>query len=161
MKLNRVHLGLPMLVSVLLPMGAHAVEPNRVYDTNCALCHQKAGVGLTGQFPRLAGRAAEIAATEAGRHYLVEVALFGMAGKVEVDGASIIGVMPSFAVLSDDDLASVLDYVTHLDGSSKIKDNDKRPQISAADVQSVRAGPQLSPTQVRFNRESVPVAKTK
>jgi mono/diheme cytochrome c family protein len=161
MKQNRVGLGLPVLVSAMLATGAHAAEPNRIYDTNCALCHQKAGVGLTGQFPRLAGRAAEIAATEAGRRYLVEVALFGMAGKVEVDGASIIGVMPTFAVLPDDDLASVLNYITHLDGSLKSNEHDKRPQISATDVQSIRAGPQLSPTQVRAKRESVPVEKAK
>jgi mono/diheme cytochrome c family protein len=162
MKLNRVGLGLPMLASVLLlASGAHAVEPNRVYDTNCAFCHQKAGVGLTGQFPRLAGRAAEIAATEAGRRYLVEVVLFGMAGKVEVDGAPLIGVMPAFATLSDDDLTSALNYITHLDGSSTNKGDDKKPQISTADVQSVRAGAQLSPMQVRTNREAVLVAKMK
>jgi len=69
-------------------MGAHATEPNRVYETNCALCHQKSGVGLR--------------------------------------GVQIVGVMPSFAALSDDDLASVLNYATHLDewGSG----GEKRPR---------------------------------
>ena len=56
-----------LLSSGLLAVSALALadnaEPNRIYDTNCALCHQKAGIGMKGQFPRLAGRAGEIAAT--------------------------------------------------------------------------------------------------
>src|SRR5437868_8142216 len=161
MKLNRVCVALPILMSVLFAANAPAAEPNRVFDTNCALCHQKAGAGFKVQFPRLAGRAGEIAATEAGRRYLIEVTSFGMAGKVEVDGAPIIGVMPGFAVLSDDDLASVLTYIIQLEGPSKSKGKGKRPQISAADVKSVRAGPQLSPTQVHANRESLLAGNTK
>ena len=158
MKLNRTSCLLSLL-GMLLAAGAQAAEANRVYDNNCALCHQRAGAGLAGQFPRLAGRAGEIAATEAGRRYLVEVTLFGMAGKVEVDGASIIGVMPPFAVLSDADLASALNYVIRLEGASKSK--GKRARISEDDVKVVRAGQQLSPTQVRANREAVLTASTK
>jgi len=158
MKLSRTSC-LVSLLGMLLAAGVQAAESNRVYDNNCALCHQRAGAGLTGQFPRLAGRAGEIAATEAGRRYLVEVTLFGMAGKVEVDGASIIGVMPPFSVLSDTDLASALNYVIRLEGASKSK--GKRAQISAEDVKAIRAGQQLSPTQVRANREAVLTASTK
>jgi len=141
----------------MLGMGAHATEPNRVYETNCALCHQKDGVGLRGQFPRLAGRAAAIAATESGLHYLTEVVLFGMAGRIEVDGAQIVGVMPSFAALSDDDLASVLNYATHLD--ERVSGGEKRRLITATDVRATRAGQQLSATQVRANRDS-PILKS-
>lgn len=120
MKLSRVGQGLTLwMMGTLLAASTHAAEPNRVYDTNCALCHQRAGAGLAGQFPRLAGRAGEIAANEAGRRYLIETTLFGMAGKVEVDGASIVGVMPSFSLLSDDDLASVLNYIVSLDGPAQ------------------------------------------
>src|SRR5262245_32805566 len=110
MKLSRVgHFALlAVLSSGSLITSAQAAEPSRIYDTNCAMCHQKAGAGLAGQFPRLAGRAGAISATAGGRRYLAEVTLFGMAGKVEVDGTPIIGVMPSFAVLSDEDLVAAL-----------------------------------------------------
>ena len=142
------------LLGVMFLTSAQAEEPNRVYDSNCALCHQRAGVGLTGQFPRLAGRAGEIATTEGGRRYLIEVALFGMAGKVEVDGVPIIGVMPGFATLPDEELASVLNYIIALEGQTKSKRKGKPPSIGAADVKDVRAAAQLSPGQVRANRES-------
>jgi cytochrome c553 len=144
-----------MLICALLTVGAQAAESNRVYDTNCALCHQKAGAGLAGQFPRLAGRVSEIATSAMGRRYLIEVTLFGMAGKVEVDGAPIIGVMPSFALLSDDDLASVLNYIAHLEGPTKTKTRGKALSITASEVKAVRAGQQLSPMQVHANREAV------
>lgn len=167
--MTRVRMGcriLPLLLTALFAMSAQAAEPkagasNQVYDTNCALCHQKAGAGLAGQFPRLAGRVGEIAARAPGRRYLIEVTLFGMAGQVEVDGSPIIGVMPSFALLSDADLASVLNYVARLDGPTKSKKGGKAVSITAADVKAVRAGQQLSPMQVHANRQTVLVADTK
>lgn len=151
---------LPML-SLLFVANAQADEPNRVYDTNCALCHQRAGVGLTGQFPRLAGRVGEIATSREGRRYLMEVALFGMAGKVEVDGVAIVGVMPAFGTLSDEDLASVLNYLIALEGPTKSKRKGKLPTIGADEIKEVRAAAQLSPGQVRTNREAVLAANKK
>jgi mono/diheme cytochrome c family protein len=157
-----------MLWGALLAAGvsaahADAAEPNRIYDANCALCHQKAGTGLKGQFPRLAGRASEIGATPAGRRYLIEVTVFGMAGTVEVDGASFLGVMPPFAALSDEDLASALSYVLSLDAPaqspSAARGQRPPPVIEATDVKGVRGGQQLSPTQVRAKREAVLAAK--
>jgi mono/diheme cytochrome c family protein len=146
-----------LLLCVIATGGARGAEPNRVYDANCALCHQKGGVGLRGQFPRLAGRAAAIAATDTGLHYLTEVVLFGMMGQIEVDGVQIVGVMPSFAALSDDDLASVLNYATHLDEWQA--GWKKRPLVTAEDVRVTRAGQQLSAAQVRANRDS-PILKS-
>jgi mono/diheme cytochrome c family protein len=134
----------------LVAANVSAADANRIYDNNCALCHQKAGVGLSGQFPRLAGRLSEIAASDEGRRFLTEVTLYGMAGKIEVDGATIIGVMPPFAVLSDNDIASVLNYLISLQPAK-----GKRAQITPADVATLRAGPQLSPSQVHANRRTL------
>lgn len=142
-------------MSALLFVSAHADEPSRVYDTNCALCHQRAGAGLAGQFPRLAGRAGEIAAKDGGHRYLIEVTLFGMAGTVQVDGVPVIGVMPPFAMLPDEDIAAALNYIIALEGPTKGSGKGKRVVIGAADVKAVRAGAQLSPGQVRANREAV------
>jgi mono/diheme cytochrome c family protein len=148
-----------MVLSLAL-FAAEAVRadaPNAVYDKNCALCHQKGGAGLSGQVPRLAGRVGKIAATDAGRRYLINVVLFGMAGKVDVDSAAIVGVMPSFASLSDDDLAAVLNYVTHLEGGQM--SSAKSGIVNAADVTGVRVTQKLTPTQVHTLRESVPGLK--
>ena len=38
-----------------------AAEPKAAFVARCAMCHQAGGEGLSGQFPRLATRAAVIA----------------------------------------------------------------------------------------------------
>ncbi|HUI58811.1 MAG TPA: cytochrome c [Steroidobacteraceae bacterium] len=122
-----------------------------MYDSTCALCHQKAGAGLPGQFPRLAGRAAAIALSPGGSRYLIEVVLFGMTGKVSVDGTPIVGVMPSFTTLSDEKIASVLEYVTRLGGKQK----RKPPLITPEAVANVRKAHPLTPAEVRAMRNTV------
>jgi len=159
----------PVLVMLLLAScgtpAAHAEGPhlahdknaasdqNVVYDKNCALCHQKGASGVSGQFPRLAGRVGAIAATDVGRRYLIDVVLFGMAGQVEVDRVQIVGAMPPFATLSDEELASVLNYVTHLEVPQK--QGTKPGAMNAVDVAGERAAKKLSPTQVHDIRKSV------
>lgn len=133
---------------------AWSAESNATYDAHCAMCHQRGGVGLKGTFPRLAGRVGEIARTEEGRRFLIEVTLFGMAGKIDVDGAPLIGVMPSFTVLKDEDLAAVLNYVISL-GPEKGKAKGEPVKIEGADVAKVRAGATLNATQVLANRANV------
>jgi mono/diheme cytochrome c family protein len=146
-------------VSALIPVGclfvafasiAEPIEPNQVYDSSCGLCHQKGGVGIPGQFPRLAGRAHEIAVTDEGRRYLIETVVFGIAGKVVIDGVPIFGVMPAFPVLSDSDVASVLTYVTQLGA-----DQPGPAAITAEEVKSVREGGARTPGQVRARRDAV------
>jgi len=134
------------------PAADHAA----VFNNNCSVCHQLAGAGLPGQFPRLAGRADRIAATVAGRSYLERVVLFGMAGKITVDGSSIVGVMPSFAALSNSDLAAALDYIVSLDRSGDV--HWKGKVFSPTDIARARAGRQLSPAQVHALR-AVTLAK--
>ena len=139
---------------------AWSSESNAVYDARCAMCHQRAGAGLKGTFPRLAGRVDEIARTADGRRFLIEVVLFGMAGKINVDGAPLMGVMPAFAVLQDEDVAAVLNYAISLEGPEKSKAKGKSVMIEAADVAKVRAATALNATQVLANRAGV-VAKGK
>jgi mono/diheme cytochrome c family protein len=124
---------------------------NAVYDATCALCHQKGGVGLKGQFPRLAGRVDRMAADSQARAYLIESVLFGVSGKIEVDGAPIVGVMPSFASLSDDDLASVLNYLIRLGGSG----SKKVRAIAPSEIRGSRSGSHLSTAQVAANRAAL------
>ena len=127
--------------------AATTAHRNAVFDANCSMCHQLGAVGVPGQFPRLAGRVGKIASTAAGRGYLEHVVLYGMMGTITVDGTAIVGgVMPSFASLSNKDLAAALNYLASLDASGKL--HWKGPVFKPADIARVRAGKPLSPMQV-------------
>jgi mono/diheme cytochrome c family protein len=142
---------LTILVAGTIP--AMAAEPPAVFDLHCALCHQKAAVGLHGQFPRLAGRIGSIAASAPGRLYLQEVLLYGMAGRIQVDGTEIVGVMPAFANLPDEDLANVANYLLQL---SPVASGDKRiAPFTAEELQRTRGQTALTPNQVHEVRAGV------
>jgi cytochrome c5 len=154
--LHLVFLGLALLAGSALRTAAmaQAAGHNAVFDNNCSMCHQLGAAGVPGQFPRLAGRAGKIAASAAGRNYLERVVLFGMIGTVTVDGTPIAGgVMPSFASLSDQDLADALDYIVSLDDSGKL--HWKGAVIKPADMAKARADKPLSPSQVHQLRAAV------
>lgn len=131
---------------------ATGVDRAATFNSNCSMCHQRAAAGLPGQYPRLAGRVGRIAATAAGHAYLERVVLFGMAGTITVDGSSIFGVMPSFASLSNEDLAAALNYVANLDDHGQLQ--WKGAVFSPAGIARARAGAQLSPTQVLHLRSA-------
>lgn len=125
-------------------MGAAKADgaPNgsQVFDTSCAFCHQAGGVGVPGQFPRLAGRAGEIASKPEGKAFLPLVLLNGMSGRVTVDGEQILGIMPGFDSMSDDDMAAVLTYLTSLDHAPVA--------YTADDIKAARAQARLAPGDV-------------
>ena len=119
-----------------------------VYRNNCALCHQTNAQGLSGQFPRLSGRVATIAATSAGRQYLIEVVLNGIAGRIVVDGTPIQGVMPSFRSLSDAQIVALLNYVSGLPAGARKAD----VRFGADAVATSRMQPAVPPTEMRDRR---------
>jgi mono/diheme cytochrome c family protein len=133
---------------------AHAAGSNTVYDSTCGLCHQARGAGLKGQFPRLAGRVDRMAADAEARVYLIQTVLHGLVGRIEVDGASIVGVMPPFESQSDADVASVLNYLVGLGGAGA----KKVKPITAAEVATVRAGPRLAGPQLLERRRTLAAA---
>jgi mono/diheme cytochrome c family protein len=120
--------------------GDGAPNGNQVFDTNCAFCHQSGGVGVPGQFPRLAGRAGEIASKPEGKKYLPQVLLNGMSGRISVDGEQILGIMPGFDTMSDDDMAALLTYLTGLDHAPVA--------YSAEDIKAARAQGRVAPGDV-------------
>ena len=81
-------------------------EGETVYTTSCSSCHQPAGIGLSGQFPPLAGnpRVDDSA-------YVEEVITNGQSGELVVGGVTYDGVMPSLSTLSDDDTAAVIAFI--------------------------------------------------
>ncbi|HWX88747.1 MAG TPA: cytochrome c [Rhizomicrobium sp.] len=122
--------------------GANA-DGAAVFDNSCAFCHQSGGVGVPGQFPRLAGRVGAIAAKPDGKKFLPQILLNGMSGRITVDGEQVLGIMPAFNTLSDDDIASVLSYLTGLDHAPVIFTADEikaiRAQPAPADMMAERA----------------------
>lgn len=82
-----------------------------VFNLSCATCHQPTGTGVPGAFPPLAGHAPELALAEGGRDYLINVVLYGLQGEIQVDGQTYNGVMAPWGQLSDDEIASTLNYV--------------------------------------------------
>ncbi|HEX3755397.1 MAG TPA: cytochrome c [Rhizomicrobium sp.] len=128
-----------------------AADGQAVFDNSCAFCHQAGGVGVPGQFPRLAGRVGAIAAQPEGKAFLSKVLLNGMSGRVTVDDQPILGIMPAFDSLSDDDIASVLTYLSGLDHAPVA--------FTADDIKAARAEPRLSPTDVAAQRADLAAKK--
>jgi len=125
----------------LVAVAARAQPSSAVYDQNCSICHQTAGAGVPGSFPHLAGRAGVLAALSAGRAVMISAALYGMSGRLQVDGQPVVGLMPAFGQLSDAEISEALNYVAHLDG--------KTPRaFTPAEVAAARARPALTPAQV-------------
>jgi mono/diheme cytochrome c family protein len=138
------------LAAMLLPPTGARADGGDLYKSHCSVCHQTGGVGVAGVYPRLAGRAPKIAATADGRTVMISAALYGMAGKLEVDGKSLMGVMPGFSQMSDADLADLLTYVSALGG--------KAPKsFTAAEISTVRAGPRLTSSQINAMARALPI----
>jgi nitrite reductase (NO-forming)/hydroxylamine reductase len=79
----------------------------KVYEGNCAACHQADGRGLAGAFPPLAGSDY----LQGDREDVLAVALFGLSGPITVNDQDYNAVMPSMGHLSDEELAAALTYV--------------------------------------------------
>jgi mono/diheme cytochrome c family protein len=141
MSMPRLQVRAGILAGVLLALASLGTQANPLYDQNCSVCHQAAGAGVPGSFPKLAGRAGKLAALPAGRKLLISAVLYGMSGKLQVEQQTIMGVMPPLSQLSDADIASILSYVSGLDhGSARA--------FTAAEVGTVRAQPPLTSAEV-------------
>jgi mono/diheme cytochrome c family protein len=138
-----------ILVAAMLAatMGTAVADGAQVYDTNCAFCHQAGGVGVPGQFPRLAGRVGAIASNPEGKAFLSKVLLNGMSGRIMADGEPVLGIMPSFDSLSDDDISAVLTYLSGMD--------HKPVTFTAREIGEVRAQPKLPPSEIMAQRAAL------
>jgi cytochrome c oxidase subunit II len=131
-------------VGEVMADASGAVDGARVYAANCASCHGAEGAGIRGAFPPMAGHAADIAARDGGRDYLVDAMLYGLMGPIVVDGVSYNGVMPAWGQLSDADIAAVLDHIVGLGGpaAEPFTADEVAAQrgrgLSAADVLTIR-----------------------
>jgi mono/diheme cytochrome c family protein len=126
---------------------AHAASP--AYDANCSVCHQGAGAGAPGQFPRLAGRLSVMAGNPKGRQYLTKVVLNGMSGTIVVDGQPILGVMPSFRTVPDADIAAILNFLAHQGPAAH------RVQTFTAEEVEAQRSASLTPQQLNEERKTL------
>jgi mono/diheme cytochrome c family protein len=143
------------LLWAALPARAQTADAGAaVYAANCAACHQVSGTGITGAFPPLAGHFPDLLKPADGRSYVGKVLLFGLEGKISVNGGSYEGAMPAWQALSDNDIAAVLNYVSNAWDNGKslppgfkpfTSDQIKAlrtPPLTAAAVYALRASTQ-------------------
>jgi nitrite reductase (NO-forming) len=98
----------------------------RTYQQICAACHMPNGTGVPGMQPALAGSA--VVAGDPAR--LIDVLLRGPAAVLPADREKFGTVMPPFATLSDEEIASVASFVRRQFGGAG--------EVTPADVRARR-----------------------
>lgn len=132
------------LTGVLIGQAQAKADGASVYK-KCAGCHKSTGVGTPSFFPPLAGNAAQLVNAE--RSFPIQVILFGLKGKILVEGKTYDGTMPAYGDrLNDDEIAAVLNYILSSWGNDKMLSKGHR-EITAAEVHAQR-GKNLTPEQV-------------
>ena len=132
--------------------AAAKVDGASVFADQCAACHQPKGEGVAGQFPPLAGNADLFLA----RDFPLRVVLFGMKGKISVNGEDFDGEMPPLDVLDDAQIAAAVAYVRGAWGNAAARPATM-PTVDAAAVAALRAK-KLSADQVHAERAKLKAA---
>ena len=103
----------PAIREAAAPTGP--VDPKvlgrRVYTRNCLVCHQATGLGITGQFPPLAGSEWVLGQDWHGDNHLVKIVVKGLQGPIQVEGKTFNNAMPTWSMLTDEQIADVLTYI--------------------------------------------------
>ena len=101
----------------------------RLYASNCAVCHQMNGKGLDGSFPPLAD--SDYIAEDPMN--VVLAVINGLTGPIKVNEQDYNSVMPNLSYLSDSDVADVVTFVINSFGN-------EGGSVSAAQVSAARGG---------------------
>lgn len=88
-------------------LQAHLDGGEKLYNTFCGTCHQMDGQGAAGRFPTLVNTDW----VSGNKERLIRLTLFGLQGKIEVNGEVYDGVMPPHNFLNDEELANILTYI--------------------------------------------------
>ena len=103
----------------------------RVFTQNCMVCHQTTGLGVARQFPPLVGSEWVLSQDWHGDNHLVKIVLKGLQGPIQVKGSTFNNAMPTWSMLTDEQIAAVLTYVRSEWGNSA-------PPIPADYVKAMR-----------------------
>jgi len=131
------------------------VDGAAVFADQCAICHQPKGEGVAGQFPPLAHNRDIFLAQD----FPARVVLFGLKGKIAVDGRDFDSEMPPLDVLSDQEIAAVVTFVRNNWGNASLRPTNM-PAIDTATVAALRQK-KLSPEQVYGDRQQLKAAAVK
>jgi mono/diheme cytochrome c family protein len=121
----------------------------RIFLDVCAACHQEDGTGKEHEFPPLAGNTDLFLE----RTWPAKVVINGLEGKLEVEGKTFDKVMPPFDFLTDEEIASAINYARSQWGNDKLAPADMAP-LTAADVAKVRENP-IPSEEVHAERQSL------
>lgn len=135
--------GFMILLAATISPGIAADAPPRVVPPPCAACHLPNGSGVPGVFPPLQNNLRTLAATPAGRRYIVLAVTQGLTGPLMIDGKRFNGVMPAQPLL-DNDIARILNGLIGPGQRPFTKTEVKGIRASGAQLDSVRTG-QLRP----------------
>lgn len=105
-----------------------AKRGQQVYQSTCITCHQKDAGGV----PRLNPPLIKTAYVLGDKPRLIQIVLKGLNQPVEIEGDQYTNSMPSFAQLSDQQIADVLTYVRNNFGN-------KASAVTMAQVKAERA----------------------
>ncbi len=114
--------------------GAH------LWEENCITCHQANGRGIPSAVPPHAGHTpllVQATGGVGGREYMINVMLYGLRGEIEVLGRDFDGVMPSRSSLSNEELATVLNYSVSAWQNAELLPEDFRP-FRPSEIQAQR-----------------------
>ncbi len=100
----------------------------QVFNTTCMTCHQKDGGGV----PRLNPPLIKTEYVLGDKTRLIQIVLKGLNQPIEIEDEKYTNVMPSFATLTDQQIADVLTYVRNSFGN-------KASAVTLAQVKTVRA----------------------
>ncbi len=126
------------------------IDGATVYNEQCVACHQQNGEGVAEQFPPLKGNRDIFLS----REFAARVVLFGLKGKIDVNGRAFDAEMPPLDVLSDQQIAAVIAYVRGAWGNEKLRPKDMTP-INAATVKTLRQQKDVSADQIYAQRRQL------
>jgi mono/diheme cytochrome c family protein len=104
-----------------------------LFKNTCATCHAEAGAGMPGFAPPLALVLKQQLNSADAKTYFSQIVISGLSGQIKSDGQIYAGVMPSQAVLSNQDLVAILKYVT-----TELNEAPVGFEITAEDIESAR-----------------------
>lgn len=126
----------------------------RIYQQQCATCHQADGEGIGGVYPTLH----ETKWTEGDAGRLIRLVLHGMEGPVEVKGLTYDQRMQPLSYLSDEEIAAVLTFVREHFGN-------EAAAVQSEEVAAVRAATADRSTvwapSVLWEQTGIPTAKSR
>jgi mono/diheme cytochrome c family protein len=146
----------PKAAPVSAPAAPEKSDGAAVFSEQCVACHQPNGEGVAGQFPPLAGNRDIFLSAD----FPARVVLFGLKGKIQVNGKSLDAEMPPLDFLSDAQIAAAIGYVRGAWGNDKLRPAGMTDPDAAA-VAALRRQSKLSAAQVHDQRMTLKGADKK